>query len=140
MFSFFWVQIWSSSNYSLVGTIPSSVEVRSLVVSSDLVYLGSRNGVVEIWSREKLTRIGALQAAGGGGGRVQCMAVDADGDVIVVGTSDGRIQVWKRKCIFFSSSVSWLRNCREQSWLRMMRFVCGTHIGLVLVLQAWGLT
>uniref|UniRef100_A0A0E0FIZ5 RING-type E3 ubiquitin transferase n=1 Tax=Oryza nivara TaxID=4536 RepID=A0A0E0FIZ5_ORYNI len=88
------VKIWSSSNYSLVGTIPSSVEVRSLVVSSDLVYLGSRNGVVEIWSREKLTRIGALQAAGGGGGRVQCMAVDADGDVIVVGTSDGRIQAW----------------------------------------------
>uniref|UniRef100_A0A0E0BZG5 RING-type E3 ubiquitin transferase n=2 Tax=Oryza meridionalis TaxID=40149 RepID=A0A0E0BZG5_9ORYZ len=86
------VKIWSSSNYSLVGTIPSSVEVRSLVVSSDLVYLGSRNGVVEIWSREKLTRIGALQA--GGGGRVQCMAVDADGDVIVVGTSDGRIQAW----------------------------------------------
>uniref|UniRef100_A0A0E0JFY7 RING-type E3 ubiquitin transferase n=1 Tax=Oryza punctata TaxID=4537 RepID=A0A0E0JFY7_ORYPU len=86
------VKIWSSSNYSLVGTIPSSVEVRSMVVSSDLVYLGSRNGVVEIWSREKLTRIGALQA--GGGGRVQCMAVDGDGDVLVVGTSDGRIQAW----------------------------------------------
>ncbi|KAF0917346.1 hypothetical protein E2562_017519 [Oryza meyeriana var. granulata] len=88
------VKIWSSSNYNLVGTIPSSVEVRSLVVSSDLVYLGSRNGVVEIWSREKLTRIGALQA-GGAGCRVQCMAVDGDGDVLVVGTSDGRIQVRK---------------------------------------------
>uniref|UniRef100_A0ACD5VR81 Uncharacterized protein n=1 Tax=Avena sativa TaxID=4498 RepID=A0ACD5VR81_AVESA len=87
------VKIWNSTNYNLVGSIPSPVEVRSLVVSTDLVYLGSRSGAVEIWSREKLTKIGALQA-GGPGCRVQCMAVDADGDVLVVGTSDGRIQAW----------------------------------------------
>ncbi|CAM0880521.1 unnamed protein product [Alopecurus aequalis] len=87
------VKIWNSTNYNLVGSIPSPAEVRSLVVSADLVYLGSRNGAVEIWSREKLTKIGALQA-GGPGCRVQCMAVDADGDVLVVGTSDGRMQAW----------------------------------------------
>ncbi|TVU22994.1 hypothetical protein EJB05_32719, partial [Eragrostis curvula] len=87
------VKVWNSSNYNLVGSIPSSMEARSLVVSADLVYLGSRGGVVEIWSREKLTRIGALQA-GGPSCRVQCMAVDGDGDVLVVGTSDGRIQAW----------------------------------------------
>ncbi|KAM0913621.1 hypothetical protein ACQ4PT_012049 [Festuca glaucescens] len=87
------VKIWNSTNYNLVGSIPSPAEVRSLVVSADLVYLGSRNGAVEIWSREKLIKIGALQA-GGPGCRVQCMAVDADGDVLVVGTSDGKIQVW----------------------------------------------
>ncbi|GJN38208.1 hypothetical protein PR202_gb27230 [Eleusine coracana subsp. coracana] len=86
------VKVWNSSNYNLVGSIPSSMEARSLVVSADLIYLGSRNGVVEIWSREKLTRIGSLQA-GGPSCRVQCMAADGDGDVLVVGTSDGRIQV-----------------------------------------------
>ncbi|RCV46248.1 hypothetical protein SETIT_9G517200v2 [Setaria italica] len=46
------------ANYKLVGSMPSSMEARSLVASADLIYLGSRNGAVEIWSREKLTRTG----------------------------------------------------------------------------------
>ncbi|KAJ1281869.1 hypothetical protein BS78_03G006500 [Paspalum vaginatum] len=87
------VKVWNCSNYSLVGSMPSAAEARSLAVSADLVYVGSRGGAVEIWSREKLARIGTLQA-GGPGCRVQCMAVDADGDVLVVGTSDGKIQAW----------------------------------------------
>lgn len=84
------VKVWSCANYGLVGSMATAAEARSLVVSADLVYVASRAAAVEIWSREKLARIGTLQA----GGRVQCMAVDADGDVLVVGTSDGKIQAW----------------------------------------------
>ncbi|CAD6240689.1 unnamed protein product [Miscanthus lutarioriparius] len=87
------VKVWSCANYGLVGSMATAAEARSLVVSADLVYVASRTAAVEIWSREKLARIGTLQA-GGPGCRVQCMAVDADGDVLVVGTSDGRIQAW----------------------------------------------
>ncbi|CAD6233636.1 unnamed protein product [Miscanthus lutarioriparius] len=87
------VKVWSCANYGLVGSMATAVEARSLVVSADLVYVASRTAAVEIWSREKLARIGTLQA-GGPGCRVQCMAVDADADVLVVGTSDGRIQAW----------------------------------------------
>ncbi|KAG0535792.1 hypothetical protein BDA96_03G008700 [Sorghum bicolor] len=87
------VKVWSCANYGLVGSMATAAEARSLVVSADLIYVASRTAAVEIWSREKLARIGTLQA-GGPGCRVQCMAVDADGDVLVVGTSDGRIQAW----------------------------------------------
>nr|CAD1843381.1 unnamed protein product [Ananas comosus var. bracteatus] len=76
------VKIWSTSNYNLVGSIPSMMEVRSMVISAELIYLGSKVGVVEIWSKEKLTKIGALQI--GTNSRVQCMALDADGEILVV--------------------------------------------------------
>jgi len=95
------VKVWSCANYGLVGSMATAAEARSLVVSADLVYVASRTAAVEIWSREKLARIGTLQA-GGPGCRVQCMAVDADGDVLVVGTSDGRIQV---RCTRINSCI-----------------------------------
>ncbi|RVW96266.1 putative E3 ubiquitin-protein ligase LIN-1 [Vitis vinifera] len=84
------LQIWSATNYSMVGSLASTMEVRTLAVSSELIYLGSKSGTVEIWCRKKLIRVETLQT--GTNGKVQCMAVDGDEEVLVVGTSDGRIQ------------------------------------------------
>lgn len=86
------VKIWSASNYSLVGSIPSTLEVRSMAISTELIYLGSKTGVVEIWSKDKITRVGTLQTDTNC--RIQCMAVDADAELLIVGTSDGKIQAW----------------------------------------------
>lgn len=86
------VKIWNATNYSPVGSLPSTMEVRSIAISTELIYLGCKMGVVEIWSREKLTRVGTLQTATSG--KVQTMAVDDDAGTLVIGTSDGRIQAW----------------------------------------------
>lgn len=84
-------QIHNASNYTLVGSLPCTTEIRSIAISTDLIYIGCKMGVVDIWSREKLTRIASLQTKTNS--KVQCMAVDSEGEVLVVGTSDGRIQV-----------------------------------------------
>ncbi|KAJ8479726.1 hypothetical protein OPV22_023453 [Ensete ventricosum] len=86
------VKVWSTSNYSLVGSIQSSIEVRCMAMSRELIYLGSKTGILEIWSKDKLTAIGSLQI--GTDCKVQCMDVDADGEILVLGTSDGRLQAW----------------------------------------------
>lgn len=75
----------------MVGSLASTLEVRTMAVSSELIYLGSRSGTVEIWCRKKLIRVETLQT--GTNGKVQCMALDGEEEVLVVGTSDGRIQV-----------------------------------------------
>ncbi|KAG6483361.1 hypothetical protein ZIOFF_060006 [Zingiber officinale] len=85
------LEIWSTSDYSLVGSIQSSIEVRAMAISKELIYLGSKTGTLEIWSKEKHTAVGALQM--GTNCRVQCIDVDEEGEMLVIGTSDGRLQV-----------------------------------------------
>ncbi|KAJ0031553.1 hypothetical protein Pint_13215 [Pistacia integerrima] len=86
------VKIWSASNYAMVGSLPTTCEVRAMAVSSELVYLGCKGGAVEIWDSKKQTKIETLQTATNG--KVLCMALDDNEEVLVIGTSDGRIQVF----------------------------------------------
>ncbi|KAK9102738.1 hypothetical protein Sjap_019992 [Stephania japonica] len=84
------VKIWSASNFTPAGSLPSTLEVRSMLISSDLIYLGGKMGSVEVWCKRKRNRVETLQTRTNG--KVLCMAVDKDEEVLVAGTSDGRIQ------------------------------------------------
>lgn len=85
-------KIWNASNHGLVGSLPSILEVRSMAISSDLIYVGCKAGTVEIWDRKKQqNRVEILQT--GTNDKVLCMALNANEDVLVIGTSTGQIQV-----------------------------------------------
>ncbi|KAE8714137.1 hypothetical protein F3Y22_tig00110201pilonHSYRG00329 [Hibiscus syriacus] len=86
------VKIWSTRNYNMVGSLPTSSEVRCMTISSELIYLGCKGGIVEVWDLKKQTRIEILQA--GTNGKVLCMTLDPNEEVLVSGTSDGQIQAW----------------------------------------------
>lgn len=75
----------------MVGSLASTLEVRAIAVSSDLIYLGCKGGVVEVWCKEKHTRVEALQT--GTNGKVLCMALDSNEELLVIGTADGKILV-----------------------------------------------
>ncbi|GJR31868.1 putative E3 ubiquitin-protein ligase LIN [Tanacetum coccineum] len=86
------IRVWNASNYNLVQSVSLASEVRTMVISSDMIYMGCKGGTVEVWCRKKLTRKETLQT--GTNCRVICMALDSNEDLLVVGTSDGRIQAW----------------------------------------------
>ncbi|ONH98058.1 hypothetical protein PRUPE_7G226000 [Prunus persica] len=86
------VKIWNAANFSMVGFLPTTLEVRTMAISSELIYLGGKGGSVEIWDREKQNRIDTLQT--GTNCKVLCLALDANEEVLVTGTSDGRIRAW----------------------------------------------
>ncbi|KAK3041708.1 hypothetical protein RJ639_001518, partial [Escallonia herrerae] len=84
------VKIWNASNHSMVGTLPTTLEVRAMAISSERIYLGCKGGIVEVWCKKKHNRLETLQT--GTSGKVLCMALDSDEEVLVIGTSDGRLQ------------------------------------------------
>lgn len=97
------VQIWNASNHRMVGSLPTVLDVRSMAISSELIYLGCKGGIVEIWGREKNNRVETLQSSKNG--KVNCMTLDGNEEFLVIGTADGQIQV---NNLF--PSVSKLRN------------------------------
>ncbi|KAK8980025.1 hypothetical protein V6N11_061245 [Hibiscus sabdariffa] len=86
------VKIWSTKNHNMVGSLPTTSEVRCMTISSELIYLGCKGGIVEVWDQKKQTRIEILQT--GTNCKVLCMTLDPNEEVLVTGTSDGRIQAW----------------------------------------------
>lgn len=62
-----------------------------MIVSSELVYLGCKSGIVEVWCKKKHSRVETLKI--NPSSRILCMALDSNEDLLIVGTSDGRIQV-----------------------------------------------
>lgn len=87
------VKIWSTTNYNMVGSLATTSEVKSMAISSELIYLGCRGGIVEVWDQKKQNRIEILQTRTNG--KVLCMTLDANEEVLVIGTSDGQIQAWE---------------------------------------------
>ncbi|CAI9293293.1 unnamed protein product [Lactuca saligna] len=87
------LKVWNASNYTLNQTVSLGSEVRTMVVSSDIIYMGCKGGIVEVWCRKKLSRKETLQT--GTNCRVVCMALNSNEDVLLIGTSDGRIQAWE---------------------------------------------
>lgn len=84
-------KIWSASSNSMVGSLPSTSEVRAMASSSDLIYLGCKGGIVEVWCKKKHNKVETLQT--GTNAKVISMAVSSNEDLLVIGTSDGKIQV-----------------------------------------------
>ncbi|KAK1396899.1 RING-type E3 ubiquitin transferase [Heracleum sosnowskyi] len=87
------LKICSTSNYSVLGSLTSALEVRSMAISSNIIYLGCKGGMVEVWCRKKLERKETLQT--GTSGKVLCMALDNEEEIFVAGTADGKVQAWK---------------------------------------------
>ncbi|XP_071733571.1 putative E3 ubiquitin-protein ligase LIN-1 isoform X2 [Rutidosis leptorrhynchoides] len=86
------LKIWDATNYSLIQSVTLGSEVRTMVISSDMIYMGCKGGIIEVWCRKKLSRKETLQT--GTSSRVLCMALHPNEDVLVIGTSDGRLQAW----------------------------------------------
>ncbi|XP_054790928.1 uncharacterized protein LOC129296350 isoform X2 [Prosopis cineraria] len=85
------IKIWNTSNYNMIGSLVTASEMRTMAMSSELIYLGCKGRAVEIWDRKKQNRIDTLQI--GTKVKIACMAIEGNEEILVIGTSGGRIQI-----------------------------------------------
>ncbi|KAG6550963.1 hypothetical protein Mapa_007578 [Marchantia paleacea] len=81
-------KIWKLSDYSLVGTLSTTAEIRSMAISEDFIYLGSNTGIIEVWLRDRLVKVTTMNV----GSKV--LALMLDGDTLYSGSEDGKIRAW----------------------------------------------
>lgn len=76
-----------------VGSFPTALDIHCIIVSNDFVFTGTKCGVIEVWLRERLTRVASIKVGGGANTKVSTLASDSDGELLFSGSADGRIQV-----------------------------------------------
>lgn len=63
-----------------------------MAINSDFIFTGTKYGTIEVWAKDKLSRVASIKMAGGHT-KITSLVSDADGVMLFVGSSDGKIQV-----------------------------------------------
>ncbi|KAL9318046.1 hypothetical protein ACSQ67_014563 [Phaseolus vulgaris] len=86
-------KIFSLSSKMVVGSLSTGLDIHRVAINSDFIFAGTKFGTIEVWLRDKLTRVASIKMAGGHT-KITSLVSDADGMMLFVGSSDGKIQVW----------------------------------------------
>ncbi|KAL5139249.1 putative E3 ubiquitin-protein ligase LIN-1 [Glycine soja] len=86
-------KIFSLSSKMVVGSLSTGLDIHRIAINSDFIFAGTKFGTIEVWLKDKLTRVASIKMAGGHT-KITSLVSDADGMMLFVGSSDGKIQVW----------------------------------------------
>ena len=63
-----------------------------MALNSDFIFTGSKSGFdIEVWLKETVTKVAAIKV--GGHAKIASLASDTDGEMLLAGLLDGKIQV-----------------------------------------------
>lgn len=81
------------SSRAVVGTLATGLDVQQCSVNNDFIFTATKCGIIEVWLKERVTKIAYIKMGTAGHARMTSITSDADGHKLFAGTSDGRIQV-----------------------------------------------
>lgn len=86
-------KIFSLSSKMVVGSLSIGLDIHRIAINNDFIFAGTKFGTIEVWLKDKFTRVATIKMAGGHT-KITSLVSDADGMMLFVGSSDGKIQVW----------------------------------------------
>lgn len=82
-------KIFSLPNKAVVGSFSTGFDIQRIAINNDLMFTATKCGIIEVWLKERFTRIASIKTAA----KITSLAADMDGGLLFAGSSDGRIQV-----------------------------------------------
>ncbi|PKA66456.1 Putative E3 ubiquitin-protein ligase LIN-1 [Apostasia shenzhenica] len=85
---------FSLSTKIATGSFVTALDIYCITVSDDFVFTGTKSGIIEIWIKDRLARVGSIKVGSAGNAKVSSLASDSEGEMLFSASSDGKIQVW----------------------------------------------
>lgn len=121
-------KIFSLPNKAVVGSFSTGFDIQRIAINNDLMFTATKCGIIEVWLKERFTRIASIKTAGGGHAKITSLAADMDGGLLFAGSSDGRIQV-----NIIVSTVKYMMNTLSFSFMLIKCYACFAGLGIRLV-------
>lgn len=76
----------------MVGSLATGLDIHRIAMTSDFIFTGTRCGTIEVWLKDKISRVASIKMAGSHT-KITSLVSDTDGVMLFVGSSGGKIQV-----------------------------------------------
>lgn len=111
------MKVFSLPSKSVLGTLSTGLDIQEITVNNDLIFTASRCGIIEVWLRERATKIGYIRLSTGNNTKLSTVASDMDGQMLFAGSSDGKIQVSRSFADWIRSSLDFEINFPLVDWI-----------------------
>ncbi|KDP36916.1 hypothetical protein JCGZ_08207 [Jatropha curcas] len=87
-------KVFSHSTKAVVGSFSTGMDILRIVANNDFIFTATKCGAIEVWLKERVTRVASIKVTGGSHSKMTSLTSDMDGGMLYAGYSDGKIQAW----------------------------------------------
>ncbi|KAJ7966871.1 RING-type E3 ubiquitin transferase [Quillaja saponaria] len=87
-------KILSLASKTVIGSFSTGYDILGIAINNDFIFTATKCGIIEVWLREKFTKVSSIRMSGGGHTKITSLISDSDGGMLFAGSSNGKIQVW----------------------------------------------
>ncbi|XVE96847.1 hypothetical protein REPUB_Repub02eG0258400 [Reevesia pubescens] len=87
-------KVFSRSSKAVMGSFSTGFDIQRIAVNNDFIFTATKFGIIEVWLRERITRVASIKMGSKGHAKITSLVSDMDGCMLYAGSSDGKIQVW----------------------------------------------
>ncbi|KAF5455763.1 hypothetical protein F2P56_025309 [Juglans regia] len=87
-------KVISLSTKTVIGSFSTGLDIQRIAVNNDYVFTATKCGIIEVWLKGGVAKVGSIKMAGGGHSKITSLTSDMDDFMLFAGSSDGKIYVW----------------------------------------------